>query len=158
MDLNYKIEGGKELEARLKDLGSKMATSISNKALRKGANVIRDEMRSLVPIRSGRLKKSIKVKKDRFNRSNKTQTYTIGPSGPGAYIARFIEYGTSGHVVKIKSKKILAVSKAGEVFGREIKHPGVKAKPFIRPAYDTKKEAAVDTVASVIREEVRKHK
>lgn len=158
MDLNYKIEGGKELEARLKDLGSKMATSISNKALRKGANVIRDEMRSLVPIRSGRLKKSIKVKKDRFNRSNKTQTYTIGPSGAGAYIARFIEYGTSGHVVKIKSKKVLAISKTGEVFGREIKHPGVQAKPFIRPAYDTKKEAAVDTVANVIREEVRKHK
>lgn len=156
--LNYSIEGGKQVEEALKALGSKVAKSISNKALRQGANILKEEMKAQVPVRSGALKKSIKVKKNSFDRDTKAQTYTIGPTGKVAFIARFIEYGTSTHKIKVGKMRVLANSKSGQIFGKEINHPGLKPKPFIRPAFDSKKGTAVDKVTEVIRSEVNNFK
>jgi len=48
--------------------------------------------------------------------------------------AEYLEYGTRPHIIRIKNKKVLASKKA--IFGKEVKHPGTEAQPFMRPALD----------------------
>ena len=45
---------------------------------------------------------------------------------------RAVEYGTKPHTIRTKNKKVLASK--GEVFGTEVKHPGTKERPMLRPA------------------------
>ncbi len=49
-----------------------------------------------------------------------------------AFIGYFLEVGTSGHAIVAKRAKVL--TDGGEVFGRKVRHPGTRARPFLRPA------------------------
>lgn len=84
---------------------------------------------------------------------------TIGPGGLGndfaivhatAGYAAFVELGTKPHVIRPRSKKVLAWSTGGRrlsgrptsaarrsgamAFARKVNHPGTKPKPYLVPA------------------------
>jgi len=54
--------------------------------------------------------------------------------------AEAIEYGVDPHVIKVKNKKVLANKKKGQIFGKQVMHPGQEAQPFMRPALDQVKQ------------------
>ena len=115
-------------EVLLSDL-EKMIPSDTNvdAALAEGAEVIAMEMRQLAPVKSGKLKSAIKVGKARNGRNGRQVTVGIHRrdfSGDDYYPA-YVEYGHGGP------------------------RPA-DPHPFIRPAFDLKKDEAWNTVKQAV--------
>lgn len=115
-------------EVFLSDL-EKMIPSDTNvdAALAEGAEVIAREMRRLAPVKSGKLKSAIKVGKARNGRNGRQVTVGIHRrdfSGDDYYPA-YVEYGHGGP------------------------RPA-PPHPFIRPAFDLKKDEAWSTVKQAV--------
>jgi len=125
--VTFKIEGAKEMEALLKDLGPKVATRLGDKALRAAAKPIIQEAKRLVPVRTGQLKRSI-VGVGGKNKQTEREVL-IGFKPPASRRAHFTEFGT--------------------------RHSA--AHPFMRPALDARAQdalnAMVDTLAEGIERE-----
>lgn len=131
---NFKIEGGKELEAALKRLGPDLERKIAKGAVRAGANVIAKEARLLVPFDDGTLKRSIRV----VTRSRRTGDAVASvvtragrrwrARGMDAWYAGLIEFGT--------------------------KHRA--ATPFMRPALDSKAGEAIKAMSKYIQRRIHK--
>lgn len=47
-----------------------------------------------------------------------------------------VEVGTVAHVIRSKGPYPLRNPKTGQVFGREVHHPGTEPQPYLRPALD----------------------
>ena len=62
---------------------------------------------------------------------------------------KFIEFGTSPHIIEIKNKKVLA-DKKGRIFGKKVRHPGTRPSPFIRPIIHRK-------LGEIISNNLRRH-
>jgi HK97 gp10 family phage protein len=96
-------------------------------ALAEGAEVIAREMRQLAPVKSGKLKNAIKVGKARNGRNGRQVTVGVHRrdfSGDEYYPA-YVEYGHGGP------------------------RPA-PPHPFIRPAFDLKKDEAWNTVKQAV--------
>jgi len=96
-------------------------------ALAEGAEVIAKEMRQLAPVKSGKLKNAIKVGKARNGRNGRQVTVGVHRrdfSGDEYYPA-YVEYGHGGP------------------------RPA-PPHPFIRPAFDLKKDEAWNTVKQAV--------
>ncbi len=157
----FSFEGGKALEKALRDIGkAATARNVAEKALMTAAEPIADEARRLAPVDEGFLRKSIKVgkranygrgrklrskkdttyvfvgvdgsvlpPKDTKTKRNKRKTRFLQSSGSGvAAYSIFVEYGTSS----------------------------MAAQPFLRPAFEAKKQAAVDLLAPALWEGIEK--
>lgn len=102
------IDAKKLLQA-LNELPINIQRNVMNGATRAGAKVVSDEAKRLVPIKYGRLKKSIGIIKRRAKRGE--TTFSVSPRRGGrndGFYGRFIELGTSK----------------------------MSAKPFLRPALE----------------------
>jgi HK97 gp10 family phage protein len=150
--ISVEVTGLKQMSERLRKLPLEIQKDGMKTALRAGADVIADEARRLVPIKRGKLYRSIResVKTDVDVSESEA---TIG-AGKGAAHAHLVEFGTQPHTITTKAKRILAAlapgaltAKAFQVFGVKVQHPGARRRPFMRPAYDTKKEEALKTIA-----------
>ena len=96
-------------------------------AVRAGANVIRDEVRRKVPIKTGALKKSI-VSIQR-KAQNGLITFSVTPSRGGnndGWYAHFVEFGTSHS----------------------------SAKPFMRPAFEQSNNESLEASKKYIAERI----
>lgn len=103
------------------------------------ANYIKADMESRVPVRTGRLRQSIAIRVHQHD-------VTIGPDTP---YAAFVEFGTAPHVIEAKPGKTLAFRVGGQmIFRRRVNHPGTRAQPFVRPAF----EDWVDTLGQMAAE------
>lgn len=139
------ITGDRELVKNLEALRKDMRMKILRPAMRKGAQVVARDARRRAPKRTGFLKRVIKGISARFdatamvvmNKSidNPAEMRSVPGTRGGvrrpyrpAYIARIVERG--------------ATLKNG---GR------VTAQPFLQPALDAKREAALNKIAAEIR-------
>jgi hypothetical protein len=57
---------------------------------------------------------------------------TIHAGDARAWYARLVEFGTRGHVIKAKEKRL---SDGSQFYGTEVRHPGTGSQPFFFPAY-----------------------
>lgn len=139
------VKGLKELAAMLQSLPSKLEANVLRSALRSGANVVKDEAVRMAPAKSGLLRAGLKV-----STSNRRGTVTakVKATGKHAFIAPWIEYGVAAH--KISGKKGGWLSFGG-LFAKSVQHPGFAPKPFMRPALDSKAQAAVIAVGNAIK-------
>jgi HK97 gp10 family phage protein len=89
------------------------------------------EMEARVPVRSGNLRASLGVRVH-------AHSVTIGPDEVKAPYAKYVEFGTKPHVIKPKTPDgVLRWSNGGQVFyAKKVNHPGTKAQPFVRPAFE----------------------
>ena len=95
---------------------------------KKGTNAVAREARQRVPVRSGKLKKSIKT---RFSTVKlEGQVYSNVP------YAHLVEFGSRAHTVRPKKKKALRFFKGGPVFTKRSRIPAQAGKPFFKPSYD----------------------
>lgn len=140
------IIGGRELDAFLQQLPVKVERNILRAAMRAGANEFKKAARAGVPVDDGDLKSSLRV-------TTRTKGGTVYASlkagGKRAPHWHWVEFGTAAH--KIKAKRDHALSFNGTTV-REVDHPGARAQPFMRPAFDSAAAAAIAATAAKIRE------
>lgn len=125
-----------------KKLSNKVVRGILNKA----AKPIITEAQSRVSKDNGDLQKSIGSIPGR-GRGKGEQVY-VGPRRGGrfkGYAGHLVEYGTAPHIIKAKAAEG-KLHLRGNVFVEEVQHPGAAAKPFMRPAFDSKKDEAIGII------------
>jgi len=139
MSLNIKVTGLRELNKNLKKLKGRQAQNVIAASLRAGGRVIVKEARTRLDPEYETLSKSLTVKVKR-RRSPYVLNAVIGPTtGRKAkfdgWYAHFVEFGVDPHELTIKSKKVMNIG--DDNFATTASHPGIKAKPFLRPAVDS---------------------
>lgn len=138
MTVTVKFKGGKELEAALKDLGSRATKkNVARRALRRAAEPIRDEWARLVPVDEGDLKRSIKIGraiKSVHSRNNR-----------GDIVTEFVGVDES-------EDRRLHIYAEVEEFGND-SHP---AQPAGRPAWESQKYNAFNRLGADLRDEIDK--
>ena len=123
------IDGIKEARKAFKELSDKMQRGVLRSALRASARPVVKDAKARVPVRTGALKKAIGVA---VTVKTTEATASVGirrgkRGGPATY-AHLPELGT--------------------------KHS--PAKPFLRPALDSKKNAVVNTLAGALKKQIDK--
>lgn len=149
------MHGLADLQTLLDELPAKIEANVLRGGLRAGAKVIEEEAKQAVPEASGALRDSIRV--SMRSRRGIVQA-TVKAGGKKAWYAHLVEFGTARHWIKPKSRKsLLLAGLAREV----VEHPGAKPKPFMRPAFDTKAQDAIQAMADYIKKrlprELKKH-
>jgi HK97 gp10 family phage protein len=87
--------------------------------------------RHLAPVDTGFLKANIRVSK----RVTPGGGLRIGRRITAhANYAAYVELGTSAHIIRPRFKKALWWEGAPHPISPSVRHPGAKAKPFLRPA------------------------
>lgn len=120
----------KKFKAALKLAMVKAKLNSAEELHRLGFKIVNRAQR-YAPVDSGRLRSSIAIQKR-------------GEDPRGPYIdvgtrvkyANYVEYGTTAHEIKPKTKKALKFKgSTGElVIRKRVYHPGTKPQPFLRPA------------------------
>ena len=164
MARNVHIAGAEELAALLKLLPKNIERNIMRSALRYGARVIANEAKKNITTEdTGALKRSVRTS----SRSQRGTVFAYARAGgkrsgakkdQAAFYAAFIEYGSAAHLIKPKKTNFLSfIAKDGRrVTTKLVSHPGIKARPFMRPEFDAKADAAVAAVANRIRQRLSK--
>lgn len=67
----FSVTGVDDVKRKLQQFPPKIAEKVLRQALRQGANHMLKQIRANAPVKTGRLKKAIKVKNSRINRLNK---------------------------------------------------------------------------------------
>ena len=143
--ITVKIEGGEELKRRLKKLGQAAAGAALVKAGEAGAKVLQKAANSRAP---GPHIEAEVVKAD----ADSVQV-EIGPDKEHFYY-RFFEMGAAPH--DIHGNPLVFEGREGTVFTPGVRHPGMGARPFLRPALDEKQDAAVKAAGDVLRSKIDK--
>jgi HK97 gp10 family phage protein len=99
----------------------------SMEVLVNSANYMKAEMEMRVPVRTGRLRQSIQIRIE----GNKVII------GPETEYDAYVEFGTAPHEIRPKNKKALAFKSGGNtIIVKKVNHPGTKAQPYVRPAFE----------------------
>lgn len=171
-----------QLQDAFKEMAERVEESVSESALRTagfaGAEIFRDQAKqnSLKHKKTGVLFNSIIVKRiEEDSDGNKRQVYLVTVrsgrfGGDDAFYWRFVE---DGHA-KVRRNKTVS-KKTGRVVGwrahraREAKYwemqaaklengsATVPAYPFMRPAYESKKQEAVDVMTRTLAEQIARN-
>lgn len=137
-----KLSGFKEMGDAMRELGPRVAKNTLRRAVSSGAAVIRNEAKSRAPVATGEMQRDIMVKRERDTKGQMSATYSVFVrSGRKSRLSgktrdvqkdsfywRFVEFGTS-------------------------KMP---ARPFIRPAFEAKKDVAVSTIGEALAAGIQK--
>jgi len=146
---DLKIEGMEELLKKFKKLPKKLQNSILTGGIRAGAKLVADEARRNVPVKTGHLKKSILVRKRRRGVKKGTLHFVVAPVSKVMW--RFQD---------IKGKKHFNYGNIIEE-GRSVwavEHGSSKsvAKPFMRPAFESKGKEAINATRDYMKQRMSK--
>ena len=128
----FVISGMRELALALDGFPEKLQRKALANSLRAAGRVIRNIARQNVPVKSGRLRRSIRVTIKRTNGKLIARVIAgrrVKKDDP--FYAWMVEGGTKRHEIRPKGAKSLFI--AG-LFAEQINHPGAEAKPFLGPA------------------------
>ncbi len=160
-----KLEGIDQLGANMRKALLTHTEAEVRKVMRRGATLIVDAARSKAPVESGLLRDSIKilpkfrgdpmgvyvgpiVKRKRSVRTGKKGEGRTQKEQP--FYAAMVEYGTDPHNLGYKGKY---------VSGKGADHPGARKQPYMRPAFDTQGQAALnaamDDITKLIESKVK---
>ncbi|CDO37145.1 HK97-gp10 family putative phage morphogenesis protein [Novosphingobium sp. KN65.2] len=92
------LKGGPELLAFLEAFPKNMQKNALRAGLRAAAAPIREQARSNVPVKSGKLRKAVKSSSPIDNKDG-TISIKVRLKGPHAYLGTFIEYGVAPHLI-----------------------------------------------------------
>ncbi len=144
-DLEAKFSGLKELEQVLSTLPTKLQNNVLRGALRAAAKPVAEEARRRVPVKSGRLRDSIRVTAGIRNNLPKSKVIAGGKGtkkSVGAWYAHMVEGGTAAHVIVARRGKTLWINNVP--VGKAVNHPGARKQPFMRPAIDARQRDAIE--------------
>ena len=127
------IKGGDAFKKKLQDLAAEYP-EVMDQALDDTADAMSLDAQRMVPVDTGRLRASINVKRD----------FLIKAIGTNVEYATDVEFGTGPHEIVAKNKKVLANKKKGIIFGKKVKHPGSKPRPYMRPAFENNRRRVAE--------------
>lgn len=147
------VRGRDEVKSYIASVPVALENKILRGAARAAAKIVADEAKARS--HSDLVAQSVKIstRQDAPGRViAKVQT-----KGPGAYLAPWQEYGTEPHFIKVadadrqgmsvgkvnSAVKSGAINIGGDFVTGTVLHPGARPHPFMRPALDTKADAAV---------------
>jgi HK97 gp10 family phage protein len=159
------IKGLSELQKLLDTLPAKIEANIMRGAMRAGAKVVQESAKAKAPRKSGKMAEGLKI--TTRSRSGVVSA-SVKASGPHAFLAPMIEFGTKPHFISVsdenknfnaKRGRLESVSSVnrrflvigGEIVGKSVSHPGSRAQPFMRPALDENTERAVVATGEYIK-------
>jgi HK97 gp10 family phage protein len=148
--VQYKMSGGRELQRALAKFSPGRQRAIARRALASASTLTLRAAKQRAPVETGLLRKSL-GKKTKTYPNKGTVVVAIGPRtgfrrlvrvkgklvrrNPTKY-AHLVEFGSRPHTVGKGS----SLRKRRQ---RGVMHPGVAARPFLRPALDTTAQAAI---------------
>jgi HK97 gp10 family phage protein len=135
------LKGGDELKVKLQEMGS-AAKGILVESVEKGAKVLADDIRSRAP--------GPEIGVEVVKASKYAATANVGPDKSHWYY-RFFETGVQPHTI---TGPLAFQGRDGEVVIGGVDHPGMAARPFMRPAFDSKQDRARDVLGQTLRDEL----
>lgn len=139
------VTGLAQLKEALAQFPLKLERNVLRGGLRAGARLIEAEAERLVPVKTGRLRESIRVS----TRSRRgVVSASVKAGSREAFYARWIEFGTARHFIEAKDGGSLWI---GGVWRKFVHHPGARSKPYLRPALDRMAVQAVYAMADYMR-------
>lgn len=127
------LTGFKELADALKQLPQRVARKHLRGSTSKGAAVVRNEARLLAPKDTGEMSKDIQVKRERTE---------------GDHIASFSVYVRVGRKSRLAGRARNVDKDSFYWIFQEFGTAKKAAQPFLRPAFESKKEEAVDAIGA----------
>ncbi len=163
------ISGLKELDQMLKTLPVNIERNVLRGAMRAGQNVlagaVKQNLRSNRSIDTGELERSVRV---RFKRKSEKFGWVrafVFAGNQKAYYSHWVEFGTAsyyegngrtvGAAYEI-TPKVAGSLFLGGLFAESVIHPGIKPKSFMRTAYDSHPDAALDAMATYMQTRIPK--
>lgn len=136
------LSGLKELAAALRELGPRVARNTLRRAVSSGARLIRDEARIKAPVDTGEMRKDIMIKRERAAKDVMSARYSV--------------FVLSGKKSRLAGKRRNVDKDSFYWKFVELGTSKMSARPFLRPAYEVKKEDAVKTIGDVIDAGIKK--
>lgn len=139
--VRLRFEGAEELLAAIQAMGDAITADVLAEAAMAGAVVIKDAANSLAP--------GPNIQAEMEERTPKYARAQVGPDKEHFYYLYF-ETGAMPHEIAASQSKVIAASP--EAVFANVKnpadHPGIMARPFLRPALDAKEDAAFEAMRS----------
>lgn len=135
--MNIELDGLEEVLQELQKRGASIIDGLEDIALA-GAAIMENAVESNAP---GSISGAIETETTKKTKSE--VKVDIGPNRKKWY-ARFVEFGTKAHMIPygvINGK-----------FVKNIRHPGAKARPYMRPAFDTGKDDTITAMGEKTKE------
>lgn len=165
--LSWKVEGLRELDQNMRELGGNVATKWVNGGLRAGVRLIQLAAKSAVPVDTGQLRDTVRIRRGSRVRSDDVREH-FAISGSrvkggaskvkgqqGAFYAHMQELGTKAHVIRAHANGAkLGRLKIGSSYYTEIHHPGNPATHFMEKSARNTAQASFNAFASYIRAKV----
>lgn len=148
MKLLVQVKGRKELEAQLAQLKGTMMDQALVNALLAGAQPIQNRWAEMAPWKTGKYRRSIHS--EAKNGSGMNAEVDIGTSITDPPYPLFLEYGTAPYTILPRIKKALYWEGAEHPV-KHVHHPGIKAHPSARPAFDEKRGEALRLIRDKFR-------
>lgn len=150
--LRIEVKGYREAKALLDQLPNNMQKRMLLAALRSSAKPMLQDAKSKVPVRSGRLKRQLRIVRFRDRSASKSEvSIAVKPvfektKKKGAinqYYGKFIHEGTANpRVPRKKGKTLVFENASGEkIFVKSVK--GIRPTPYLEQAYTENSERVV---------------
>ena len=123
------LQGLSELLADLKTLPDRIEKNVIRTALRRGVTEFGREVGSRMPLRTGRLARTVKMKS--WKQDGKP-VVTLMSGGGRAFYAHIVEAGSKPHIIKPRRAKFLFFGGSAK---KVVNHPGTRGKFFIRDSF-----------------------
>lgn len=167
MASTIKVEGFRELEKMLAELGKQSARRVGRGALRTVGNAILKEAKARVPVNEGRLKKSLRLRVDNLRNERSVMSAMVYVSGskfdyrPKKTFRKTVMRKKRDRFNKVDHGYGYAIGSRPDVYGRFIEYGapghGMPARPFLRPAWIKEGgAAALNTLSLEIRNGIKK--
>ncbi|WP_288237012.1 HK97-gp10 family putative phage morphogenesis protein [uncultured Alistipes sp.] len=149
--LTVKVEGYVEAKRILDELPNNMQKKMLLAALRSSAKPMLQSAKSKVPVRSGKLRKKLRIVRFKDRSASKSEVsvavkpvfeVTKKKGAINEFYGKFIHEGTKDPRTSKKGKLLVFENERGEkVFTRSVK--GIKATPFLEQAYTESNDRTV---------------
>lgn len=141
MKLNVKVKGDRELVLKLRAMADEAAGEALARAATAGALLVENAAKEKAPFKTGSLRRSIHTEVTEQRRD-----YAEVTVGTDLVYAAQVEFG--GTIVPKKGKFLVFEVDGETVFARSVTQV---ARPYLRPAFDEKKDAAEKEVGRALR-------
>lgn len=160
--LTWRIDGLKQLDENMRALGGDVAPKWTNGGLRAGVRIIQLAAQSNVPVDTGLLRGTIRIRRGKRVREDNVREYFLiagsrVKGGGGAFYAHMQELGTKPHIIRAHANgDKVGRLRIGNAFYTQVKHPGNPATHFMEKSARTTAEAAFAAFGNYIRQKVQR--